>query len=81
MYLCQNNYRKKFDLNNVYLAVVSGDLMLVPDMPYYTEYQKAAVFCIFPFDEDGNHVQEWDSVMTTNEFSSSAQQYMYSQMF
>ena len=76
-----NNYRKKFDLNNVYLAVVSGDLMLVPDMPYYTEYQKAAVFCIFPFDEDGNHVQEWDSVMTTNEFSSSAQQYMYSQMF
>lgn len=76
-----DNYKTKFDLNNVFVAVVSGDLILVQDLPYYTEYQKSAVFCILPFDENGNHVDEWDTVMSTKEFSNSARQYLYGEMF
>ena len=76
-----DNYKKNFNLDNVYLAIVAGDVILAMDVPYYTEYQKTAVFCILPFDENGNHIQEWDSVNTSTEFASSVQQYMYSQMF
>ena len=72
-------YENKYDLNNCYLVVVAGDLILVPDLPYYTKYQKS-VYCIFPFDEKGNHVED-DTIRSTDDFQTSAQQYLFKQMF
>ncbi len=74
-----DTYRDEYDLNNVYYCEVTGDLMLNPDIPYYTDRQ-TVVYCIMAFDEKGNLIEGSDTLSISNDFQTSLLVYMSKQI-
>ena len=51
-YLSESDIDSSIDINYLYYAVISGDSMVNPDIPYMTEYEKEAVKVWMVFDEN-----------------------------
>ena len=51
-YLSKNQIDSSIDIDYVYYAIISGDSMVNPDIPYMTEYEKEAVKVWMVFDEN-----------------------------
>ena len=52
-HLSASQFDSTVDINNVYFAIISGDTMMNPDIPYMTEYEKEAVKAYMIFDDNG----------------------------
>lgn len=52
-YLSETQFDSSVDIHNVYYAIISGDTMINPDIPYMTEYESEAVKAYMIFDDDG----------------------------
>lgn len=53
-YLSESDIDSSVDINYLYYAIISGDTMLNPDIPYMTEYEAEAVQVWMIFDENNN---------------------------
>ena len=52
-YISQKDFGSSVDINNVYYAVVSGNVMVNPEIPYLTNYVEGAVKTSMIFDDNG----------------------------
>lgn len=55
-YISKKDFDKSVDINNVYYAVISGETMVNPDIPYLTNYVDGAVKTSMIFDDNGQLV-------------------------
>ena len=53
-YVLESQVDESIDLDYFYYAVISGDTMVNPDIPYMTEYEEEAVKVWMYFDKNGN---------------------------
>ena len=53
-YVQESQIDESIDLDCFYYAVIAGDTMVNPDIPYMTEYEEEAVSVWMYFDENGN---------------------------
>lgn len=51
-YLSKSQIDDSVDINNLYFAVISGDTMVNPEIPYMTEYESEAIKVWMIFDEN-----------------------------
>ncbi len=51
-YLSESDIDSSINIDNLYYAIISGDSMVNPDIPYMTEYEKEAVKVWMIFDEN-----------------------------
>lgn len=51
-YLSESNIDSSIDIDYLYYAIISGDSMVNPDIPYMTEYEEEAVKVWMVFDEN-----------------------------
>ncbi len=51
-YLNQNDIDASINIDNLYYAIISGDTMVNPSIPYMTEYEEEAVKIWMIFDEN-----------------------------
>ena len=51
-YLSESDIDSSINIDNLYYAIISGDSMVNPDIPYMTEYEEEAVKVWMVFDEN-----------------------------
>lgn len=64
-YLSEDELGDSVDLNYVYYAIISGDTMINPDIPYMTNYEEEAVKGWMVFDEN-DQLQGYSITLCSN---------------
>lgn len=54
--VAKNDIDSSIDINYLYYAIISGDTMMTPDMPYMTAYEEEAVIAWMIFDQNNQLV-------------------------